>query len=502
MCASGFRSSTPDGRSMSPAVTSPGPVATRGTSISAASECIRATISLRLRTMSVTSSFTPVIVENSCATPSMRTLVTAAPASDDSRTRRSELPNVEPKPRSSGSIVNEPRLSSTFSAEIWGVWNSSMGFLRVGSQPPGDPRNAVGRAADGLLRVELDDELLLHRRVDLRPLGVAQHLRRKSVVIRLQPRRNGGRQFGRVADRLGRARPSLDRDHVVGANLVRGHVHAPPVDGPVSVQDQLARLPPRSREAEPHEHVVEPALQQAQQVLTRHARLAARLRVVVAELLLQHAVVAAGLLLLPQLKPVLGLLRAAAAVLTRRVRAPLDAALVGEAALALQEELHALAAALLALGSAISRHRLHPPPLARTATVVGLRRDVADAGHLEAGGLEGANRGLAAGARALDEHLDPLEALVDALTRGGVGGDLCGERSGLARALEAGAAGGLPRDHVLVLIGARNDRVVEAGLDVRLAERDVLARLAPAAACGSLLRHLRNHLASEHLRRR
>ena len=44
--------------------------------------------------MSVTSSLTPLIVENSWATPSIRTLVTAAPASDDSRTRRSELPNV------------------------------------------------------------------------------------------------------------------------------------------------------------------------------------------------------------------------------------------------------------------------------------------------------------------------------------------------------------------------------------------------------------------------
>jgi len=42
----------------------------------------------------VTSSFTPLIVENSWATPSIRTLVTAAPASEESRTRRSELPNV------------------------------------------------------------------------------------------------------------------------------------------------------------------------------------------------------------------------------------------------------------------------------------------------------------------------------------------------------------------------------------------------------------------------
>src|SRR4051794_23922225 len=364
-----------------------------------------------------------------------------------------------------------------------------MGFLRVGSQPPGDPRNAVGRAAGGLLRVELDDELLLHRRVDLRTLGVAQHLRRQSVVIRLKPRRDGGRQFGRIADHLGRTRPGLDRDHIVRTDLVRGHVHAPPVDGPVAVQDELAGLAPRAREPEPHQYVVEAALQQSQQVLTRHARLAARLVVVVAELLLEHAVVAAGLLLLAQLQPVLRLLRAAATVLARRVRAPLDAALVGEAALAFQEELHALAAALLALGTSVAGH-LDAPPLAGTAAVVGLGRDVTDARDLEACGLERADRGLAARARALDENLDALETLVDALARGGVGRDLGGERRGLARALETGAAGGLPRDHVAVLVGQGDDRVVEAGLDVRLAERDVLARLAAAtAARWSLLRH-------------
>ena len=44
--------------------------------------------------MSVTSSVTPLMVENSCATPSIRTDVTAAPTSDDSSTRRRELPNV------------------------------------------------------------------------------------------------------------------------------------------------------------------------------------------------------------------------------------------------------------------------------------------------------------------------------------------------------------------------------------------------------------------------
>src|ERR687884_693246 len=132
-----------------------------------------------------------------------------------------------------------------------------------------------------------------------------------------------------------------------------------------------------------------------------------------------------------------------------------------------------------------------PPPLAGAAAVVCLRGDVAHAGDLEAGGLQGADRGLAARARALHEDLDLLHALLDALAGGRVGGDLGRERRGLARALEAGAAGGLPRDHVALAVGERDDRVVERRLDVRLTERDVLPRpAAPAAPAASLLRHL------------
>ena len=43
---------------------------------------------------SVTSSWTPGSVVNSCATPSILTEVTAAPSSEESSTRRNELPNV------------------------------------------------------------------------------------------------------------------------------------------------------------------------------------------------------------------------------------------------------------------------------------------------------------------------------------------------------------------------------------------------------------------------
>ena len=59
--------------------------------------------------MSVTSSFTPGTVENSCRTPSIRMLVTAAPGMDDSSVRRSELPIVYPNPGSSGSMTNLDR---------------------------------------------------------------------------------------------------------------------------------------------------------------------------------------------------------------------------------------------------------------------------------------------------------------------------------------------------------------------------------------------------------
>src|SRR5918997_6708493 len=123
---------------------------------------------------------------------------------------------------------------------------------------------------------------------------------------------------------------------------------------------------------------------------------------------------------------------------------------------------------------------LDPAPLAWAAAVVCLRSDVAHAGDLETGGLQGADGGLAARPRALDEDLHLLHALLDALAGGRVGRHLGGERRRLARALEAGAAGGLPRDHVALAVRERHDRVVEGRLDVRLADGDVLLDLAAA----------------------
>src|SRR5688500_12444736 len=130
-----------------------------------------------------------------------------------------------------------------------------------------------------------------------------------------------------------------------------------------------------------------------------------------------------------------------------------------------------------------------PPPLPGAAAVVCLWGDVPHAGDLEAGGLERADRGLAARTRALDEDLDLLHALLDALAGGSVRRHLGGEGSRLAGALEAGAAGGLPGDDVALAVCEGDDRVVEACLDVRLADRDVLLDLAAAALGSSRGRH-------------
>ena len=167
---------------------------------------------------------------------------------------------------------------------------------------------------------------------------------------------DGRREVGRVPDHLLRGAAGRHRDDVVGLDLEARDVHPPAVDVEVAVADELACLSARGGESEAVDDVVEPCLEHPQQGLAGDPRALRGLRVVVAELLLEQAVVATRLLLLAQLEQVLGLLDAAAAVLARRVAATLDRALLGEAALALQEELHALAAAPAALGSERAGH--------------------------------------------------------------------------------------------------------------------------------------------------
>src|SRR4029077_12500699 len=65
--------------------------------------------------------------ENSCSTPSICSEVTAAPWSEDNSTRRSALPRVRPKPRSSGSATTV----ATRLASPPGSTESCLGLIRV-----------------------------------------------------------------------------------------------------------------------------------------------------------------------------------------------------------------------------------------------------------------------------------------------------------------------------------------------------------------------------------
>src|SRR4051794_38773132 len=114
-----------------PAGTSAGPGALRGSRLGP-SPSILSAICLTLSTMSVTSSRTPVRLENSWSTPSILIEVIAAPWSELSSTRLSELPRVIPKPRSSGSATNAARRRTSppdcFFSRLLGFFSSCQFF--------------------------------------------------------------------------------------------------------------------------------------------------------------------------------------------------------------------------------------------------------------------------------------------------------------------------------------------------------------------------------------
>ena len=123
--------------------------------------------------------------------------------------------------------------------------------------------------------------------------------------------------------------------------------------------NQLARLGARGAKTHAVDHVVETALQQLQQRLAGDAAAGAvGLGEVAAELVFEHPIDALDLLLLAQLDGVADHLRLAqAAVLPGGHVALFDRALLGVAALTLEEQLHALTAAQAANGSVISSHK-------------------------------------------------------------------------------------------------------------------------------------------------
>src|SRR4051794_32630453 len=136
----------------------------------------------------------------------------------------------------------------------------------------------------GLLGVELDDELLLDRRVDDLPLREGVHEDAHLRGDDLHPRRCGARTGELPRDDVGRQLADLlaDLDDVVRADPVGRDVHLVAVDEHVPVADGLTGRIPGLGEPGAVDDVVQPRLEDAQQLVTGLAGAAVRLVVVAA----------------------------------------------------------------------------------------------------------------------------------------------------------------------------------------------------------------------------
>src|SRR6056297_231392 len=161
------------------------------------------------------------------------------------------------------------------------------------------------RGSRRLLRVQLNNQVFIDVRRKVVPLGKAFYRTLELVAIDFHPGRDEvevARYLYGFLDTQMIARFLADRNPVAGAHLVRGNVDNLAVDFDQAMADQLAGL--RSGDGETHaiDHVIQATFEQCQQVFTRGALALRRFLVVVAELLFQHTVHAAHLLLFTQLK--------------------------------------------------------------------------------------------------------------------------------------------------------------------------------------------------------
>jgi hypothetical protein len=118
----------------------------------------------------------------------------------------------------------------------------------------------------------------------------------------------------------------LDGDDVTGTDLIGRDVHLLPVDLEVPVVDELPGLGTGSGETGAPDDVVQPLLEELEEVVTGDAGTTGCLRVVTAELPFEDAVHGAELLLLAELDQIVALPDPAAAVLSGGIGATVDRA--------------------------------------------------------------------------------------------------------------------------------------------------------------------------------
>src|SRR5215468_3934140 len=343
--------------------------------------------------------------------------------------------------------------------------------------------------ARALLGEQLDDHLLLHRDLDVLPDGQSAHGAFLLVDVHLEPGGNlspaRAKVVGHALLHLGGGTDLHDLPH---PHDVGGDGDLAAVDLDVPMPDHLTRLSARGGHAQAEHHIVQPALEQLEQVLPRTPALALGDGEVAAELALQHTVDALGLLLLAELDAVVRELRPGQSVLARRIVPPLDGALVAEAPRALEEQLDAFTPALPAGCRTISRQRSLLPYTRRRLggrhplCGIGVTSRMAEISRPTAWSDRMAASRPAPGPRTNTSTCFRPKSMA---LRAAFSAAVWAAKGVLLRALEPHAARAHPRDHVAHLVREGDDGVVEGRLHVGNAHADFLPlALAPALAGG------------------
>src|SRR5690606_21574757 len=113
------------------------------------------------------------------------------------------------------------------------------------------------------------------------------------------------------------------------------------------------------------------------------------------------------------------------------------------------------------------------------------RRHVADRGDHETSSLQSAKSRFTAGTRTANFDFQRLHAVLLSLLGAVFSSDLGSKRGRLARTLEALGTSRRPGNGVALCVGDGDHRVVEGGIDVGNARRDIFT-FATANACGFL----------------
>src|SRR5437764_444353 len=116
---------------------------------------------------------------------------------------------------------------------------------------------------------------------------------------------------------------------------------------------------------------------------------------------------------------------------------------------------------------------LDAPLLRWAATVVWNRCSVDDRRDFKTRGLKRTNGRFTTGAGSTYEDAHLAHAVLHGFFGGGISSEARRVWRAFARALKARGTGRAPGQHISIRIRDRHDGVVEAGLDVRVATRDV-----------------------------